>query len=59
MDTLTVAYFLPTDARHWIPNGTAEITVPDCNDPEINEIAESICNSLYGEGSFAMICWED
>jgi hypothetical protein len=60
MTTITVAYYLPTDSRRWIPNGTAEITVPvDCHDPDIDTVAESVCDSIYGEGSFAMICWED
>lgn len=60
MTTITVAYYLPTDSRRWIPNGTAEITVPvDCDDPDIDTVAESVCDSIYGEGSFAMICWDD
>lgn len=63
------AYFLPTDARHWIPNGTATVnlTIPaewaDCDQSEwedlLTESAESWCEMTYGKGSFWGMIWED
>lgn len=68
-ETVCVAYFLPTDARHWIPNGTATVnlTIPaewaDCDRWEIEDLltesAESWCESTHGKGSFWGVIWQD
>ena len=63
--TVTVVYFLPTDARHWIPNGTAEVaveveeTADDEWFDEIEHAAEQWCESVHGKGSFFQVVWED
>ena len=64
-----VSFFLPTDARHWIPNGTAwvNLTVPlewmDCDQDEweqlLTESAEAWCEQTHGEGSFWGVIWEE
>lgn len=63
-----VVYFLPTDARHWIPNGTAfpKLTVPeewmDLDQDEweemIRESAEAWCEETHGKGSFWGVVFE-
>ena len=72
MSTVTacVVYFLPTDARHWIPNGTAFTTVEVDSDTaeygdvsdwydEVEFAAEKWCESVHGKGSFFQVVWED
>ena len=64
--TACVVYYLPTDARHWIPNGTAEVTVEVDSDTadsewfdEIEQAAEQWCEEVHGKGSFFQVVWED
>ena len=54
-----VSFFLPTDARHWIPNGVQEVEcivdAEDFDDDPIacmSEAAERWCEQTHGEGSF-------
>ena len=54
-----VAFFLPTDAPHWIPNGTAwvDLTVnaEDLEDDYVETLkvaAEAWCEQTHGIGSF-------
>lgn len=57
-----IEFFLPTDARHWIPNG---FTVVDLEvDAElfdddayvaIDEAAEAWCEQHHGKGSFSQV----
>jgi hypothetical protein len=64
-----VSFFLPTDARHWIPNGvaTVNLTVPldwmDCEQGEwedlLTESAEAWCEANHGKGSFWGVIWEE
>jgi len=57
-----VAFFLPTDARHWIPNGTETVKcVVDAEDFDddpiacMSEAAERWCDQTHGKGSFCTI----
>jgi hypothetical protein len=59
MVEVCVAFFLPTDARHWIPNGTAHVDcVVDADDMAddpvacMAEAAERWCDQTHGVGSF-------
>lgn len=67
--TICVNYFLPTDARHWIPNGVAYPALQI--DSEIAELgddsdwydaiefaAEQWCEMTYGKGSFFQVIFE-
>lgn len=54
-----VAFFLPTDARHWIPNGTETVDcIVDADDMDddpvacMAEAAERWCEQTHGKGSF-------
>jgi hypothetical protein len=58
-----VNFFLPTDAKHWIPNGFATVDleidseiVSDADDSDfwdaIREAAEQWCEQTHGKGSF-------
>lgn len=65
-----VSFFLPTDARHWIPNGVSFVDleidpeiVSDADQDEwyeaIEAAAEAWCEATHGVGSFAQVVWED
>ena len=61
-----VAFFRPTDARHWIPNGTAWVTLEvdalDLEDDEsatLEHAAEQWCEQTHGKGSFWGLIWEE
>jgi len=64
-----VSFFLPTDARHWIPNGVAtiDLIIPedwlDCDQSEwfqlLEEEAEAWCERTHGKGSFWGVIWEE
>ena len=54
-----VAFFLPNDHRHWIPNGGEEVEcVVDAEDFDddpiacMSEAAERWCEQTHGKGSF-------
>ena len=59
MVEVCVAFFLPTDARHWIPNGTE---IVDCivdaedlaDDPisTMDAAGQAWCDQTHGVGSF-------
>ena len=60
-----VSFFLPTDARHWIPNGVAHVDcVVDADDLEddwivtLEEAAEAWCEQTHGKGSFSQVIIE-
>jgi len=64
--TACVVYFLPTDSRDWIPNGTAFHDVEVDSDTvdsewfdEVEHAAEQWCESVHGKGSFFQVVWED
>ena len=64
--TACVVYYLPTDARHWIPNGTAfhdvEVDSETADSEwfdEIEQAAEKWCEEVHGKGSFFQVVWED
>ena len=60
------SFFLPTDARHWIPSGTADVTLT-VDAIELEEdffataefAAEQWCEATHGKGSFWGCIWED
>ena len=65
-----VTFFLPTDARHWIPNGVANVDlqvdaeIASFADQDewyeaIEDAAEAWCDATHGVGSFAQVIWED
>jgi len=67
--TACVNYFLPTDSRHWIPNGIAYTTLlidseiaesaPDSDWYDaIDFAAEQWCESTHGKGSFFQVIHE-
>ena len=73
METNTVEvgieFFLPTDARHWIPNGFANVKVQvdaevaaDGSDADwhdaIEAAAEAWCEQTHGKGSFSQVIME-
>ena len=63
---VVVAFFQVGDARHWIPSGTAEVTVT-VDAIELEEdffstaegAAEQWCEATHGKGSFWGCIWED
>ena len=70
METTTVnvgvEFFLPTDARHWIPNGFANVDLLVSVETlatgeewewieELEFAAEAWCEATHGKGSFCRI----
>jgi hypothetical protein len=60
-----IEFFLPTDARHWIPNGFATVDLEvdaalleDDADVAIDEAAEAWCDRMHGKGSFSQVLLE-
>ena len=61
-----VSFFAPGDARHWIPSGTADVTLT-VDATELEEdffatsefAAEQWCEAEHGRGSFWGCIWED
>jgi hypothetical protein len=64
-----VEFFLPTDARHWIPNGFADVDLPVSAETlaigedwewieEIEIAAELWCERTHGKGSFSRVILE-
>ena len=64
-----IEFFLPTDSRHWIPNGFANVdleidaeTAADANESDwydaIEFAAESWCEQTHGKGSFSQVIME-
>ena len=73
METTTVnvcvEFFLPTDARHWIPNGVANVDLQVDAETlatgeewewieEMEAAAEAWCEATNGKGSFTRIILE-
>ena len=60
-----IEFFLPTDARHWIPNGFATVDLEvdsalldDDFWVTIDEAAEKWCEQNHGKGSFSQVIME-
>lgn len=64
-----VEFFLPSDARHWIPNGFATVDLEidseiaeDGTESDwwtaIQEAAEDWCEKTHGKGSFSQVIME-
>lgn len=67
--SIGVEFFLPTDAKHWIPNGFQVVdlqidseTADDANDDDwwdaLTCAAEAWCEQTHGIGSFSQIIAE-
>ena len=61
-----VSFFQEGDARHWIPSGTADVTLTvDAIELEedffatAESAAEQWCEATHGKGSFWGCVWED
>ena len=64
--TACVSFFQEGDARHWIPSGTADVTLTvDAIELEedffatAESAAEQWCEATHGKGSFWGCVWED
>lgn len=66
---ICVEFFLPTDARHWIPNGAANVDLQVDAETlatgeewewveEMEAAAEAWCEATHGKGSFTRIILE-
>ena len=51
---VSVAFFTPSDAHHWIPSGseTVNLTVDADHWVTIDTAAEAWCEATHGKGSF-------
>ena len=61
-----IEFFMPTDARHWIPNGYATVDmIVDAESLEddffntIEAVADAWCDANFGKGSFSQVIMED